>query len=151
MKRHTQVSKYEQQANRFLARHSVNLDIKLAEDQGPPPWQNKGDYGRKYNIKITQVAREGSVEFPFWGSIHMRDEGTHPTAYDVLACLSSDLYFEPTEFNVAPLPADSLIEEGLDPSDFDMSFEQAKRAEEFSDELRAFFTEDEQKALSEIS
>lgn len=146
------LSKYDQQANRFLAQHSVNVDIKLAQHQTAPPWDDRGHgHGRKYDITITQVARDGQVEFPFWGSIKMREEGTHPTAYDILACISSDLYFESTEFNVAPLPKEALLEEGLDPKDYDLSYEQAKRAEDFSDELRSFFTEKEQEALGEIS
>ena len=150
MKR-TKMNQYDQQANRFLARYSVNVDIKLAESQSPPPWNTKHGHGRKYNITITQVARDEMVQFEFWGSIKMREEGSHPTAYDILACASSDMHYDHGGFSVAPLPKEALLAEGYDPKDYDLSYEQGERAEEFSKELLNFFSEEEQLVLVEIS
>lgn len=104
------MNEYDEQAQKFLRIHKVKLDIKKAEIQQPAPW-SEGQSGYKYDITMT--TSRGAYRFPFWDSIHNRQTGKRPTAYDVLACLdvwegSIDEFVD--EFGYAEQPTSKTID-----------------------------------------
>lgn len=88
-----------------------------------------------YHPKITCPCCNGC------GSVKT-EEIKHPSAYDVLACISGDAY-TPETF------ADFCAEYGYE-SDSIKALQQFRRCDRFAKRLRAFFTESELQELSEI-
>ena len=165
------MSKYEAQARRFLVRFNLRLDVK--EGNGKcPVWdakkckQGQHEHGQHYEVTLQRLrfktimlsetgmcpnghkdclsarcyldkGRPSNLVFDFWGSIHDAEEGKAPSAYDVLACIGGDIQTSED--------ADEVAEDmgGMKPS-------QAFACVEWGKKLRAFFTTEEQEAVSEI-
>lgn len=145
---------YVNQANAFLERFGIVCKIREAIPQSAPAWAADGEkHGVKYWVVLTRHGKQ--VAFPFWGSIADRKEielareqrrndfKWRPTAYDVLACISSDQHCPETfgEF---------CAEFGYN-SDSRKALAQFKRCRKFAKQLQAFFDTDEMReALAEI-
>ncbi len=138
---------YEEQAQAFLKRYNLTLRIRRGPDKCPPWDSASHTHGDQYLVTIASTpARRGrnpenpgamSVSFPFWNSLNDKAEGQSPSAYDILACVSSDAS--------SPTDADEVAAEfgEIKPS---IAFAVAERAKE----LKAFFTNLELGALAEI-
>lgn len=137
------MSDYEAQANKFLA--DYGFTFRAAYQGGKCPlWCDGGCcHGDQYRVtlKRTGDARK-SVSFDFWNSLNDSQQGKTPSAYDVLACISSD-YYTPDTFE------DFCSNYGYD-EDSRKAEQSFKAADKFARKLRAFFTEAEATALSEI-
>lgn len=97
--------------------------------------------GHHYRVTLSAPGRK-RVTFDFWDSISAAEKGTTPTAYDVLACLSGDVYYPDTFEEYC----DTF---GENPDS--LKARQAwKRCHSFAKRLRAFFTSAELGQLSEI-
>jgi hypothetical protein len=135
------MSEYEAQANEFL--NKFGLSFKAAWKGGDAPaWAKDGrPHGDKYRVTIKRKGGR-SVSFDFWNSFHDTQLGIPPTAYGVLACISGDIHCPDT------------FEDFCDEYCYDEDSRNAERifkaASAFMRKLRAFFTEDEIEALSEI-
>lgn len=140
----TTASTYDQQAIEFLNTHGLTCDIKLAPKQTPPNWCNPGEqHGTRYRVALSHPDR-ATLRFDFWGSIADAAKGEDPTAYDVLACISSDVHC-PETFE------DFCGEYGYD-EDSRKAEQTFHRCYKFGQQLRAFFPEGaERDALSEIN
>jgi hypothetical protein len=143
------MSEYTKQANDFLTKHQLEFTAEPAGSM-PPPWhepptfRTKYPHGLRYAITIKRVGRGhcSPISFDFWGSINDREKKKQPTAYDVLACISSDV-------NCPETFEDFCSEYGYD-EDSRKAFAQFETCAEFGKKLRAFFTEDEREELAEI-
>jgi len=137
---------YQEQAQAFLDRFGIQFQ---ATELGniAPPWADKGQpHGLKYKVTLSRGDKGVNyqeVSFPFWNSQKAKEEGEEPTPYDVLACVSSDIYCPDT------------FEEFCSEYGYDTDSRKAeatfKRCNEFAQKLRGFFaSEEEREALSEI-
>lgn len=136
---------YDEQAAAFLADHGLTFTIEPHADPQPPAWLERPDedHGDHFAVTLTREDdMDTTLTFDFWGSINDRNHGNTPSAYDVLACISSDFYC-PDNFE------DFCAEYGCD-EDSRRAFALFERCADFAAKLRAFFTEDEAAALSEI-
>lgn len=93
-------------------------------------------------VKAARATAGDRLVFDFWGSQNDAATGRQPSAYDVLACISSDAY-TPETFE------DFCAEYGYE-ADSIKALQTFRRADRFAKRLRAFFTEAELEALSEI-
>ena len=154
---------YQQEAQAFLDRFGLKVRAVLKGDRCPP-WtgSTKADHagcprgecndvhGDRYRVTISRrgdyMGNQGltpkRIAFDFWNSLNACQKGEEPTAYDVLACISSDVYC-PETFE------DFCGEYGYE-QDSRKAFAVFKRCATFAEKLRAFLTEDEQEALAEI-
>ena len=138
---------YEQQAEAFLTKHHLKFTICKAKPQTAPLWIDKDDprgnpnHGIKYQVSIWHPSRP-TLRFPFWGSIHDKEKGITPNAYDVLACISGDT-------NTPDAFKDFCSEYGYD-EDSRKAEATWKRCLEFSRLLQHFFTKEELSELKEI-
>ncbi len=159
----TESTDYNKQANDFLTEHHLTLDTAFKGDKCPPWRKGKPTsrdacpecgsvHGDLYRVTIRRPTHDAvwsngepgprSLSFNFWGSYADQQDGNRPSAYDVLACISSEVYC-PESF-------------GLFCSDFgyDQDSRQAeatfKRCAAFAVKLGAFFSESELEALAEI-
>ena len=130
---------HEDQAEEFLRSNGLTLRCTLS-DSKTPAW-NDDHAGHHYRVTISR-ARAGRLTFDFWDSVANADAGRSPTAYDVLAAISSDAY-TPDTF------ADFCSEYGYD-SDSITAKQTFTRASRFAARLRAFFSADELEQLSAI-
>ena len=135
-------SDYENQAKEFLYRFGLSFMADISDNQSCPPWGaekpcNHLTHGRKYNIGFMRRFDQPSLEFNFWGSKHDQEDGKHPTAYDVLSCISSDAS-QPED------PDEVYAEYG------NMKPSQCIAIAEFSKKLKQFFSKEELEALAEI-
>lgn len=134
------MDEYETKAKGFLRKFGLDLKVVFQGDKCPP-WKVPCDHmhGDRYRIIIS--AKDGrapkSISFDFWGSVNDMQAGKAPTAYSVLACISSEAN-SPTD------PDEVYREFG------DMPPSQAVRVADFAKRLQAFFTAKELEALSEI-
>ncbi len=135
-------TEYEAQARRFL--ETNNLTIKTAfKGDKCPHWDNsKHIHGDRYRVTIKRIyniwnGQPHSISFDFWNSLHDKESGNKPTAYDVLACISSDAYM-PTN------PDEVVAELG------EMKPSQAIATANFAKKLQSFFTKEELEQLSKI-
>ena len=138
---------YEMQAEQFLKRYNLTLQIRRGPDKCPPWDDNSHTHGDQHLVTIRSApARRGrnpenpgamSVSFPFWNSLNDKASGKNPSDYNILACVSSDAH--------SPTDPDEVADEfgEIKPS---TAFAVAERAKE----LQAFFTEQELDALAEI-
>lgn len=135
------MSAYEAQANKFLA--DFGLALKAARVNKKRPAWVKGDEEHGDHYRVTIKRHDGpSITFDFWGSINDRKSGREISPYDVLACISSDLYC-PDDFR------DFCSEYGYD-EDSRTALATFDRASAFAKKLRDFFSDREQERLSEI-
>jgi hypothetical protein len=156
-------SEYDEQAEGFLTRFGLTFKPTLKGDRCPPWDDGKHIHGHRYRVTIkrgkdspcicddenrspSECSRHSggkSLSFDFWNSLNDVQTRRGLTAYSVLAALSSDAYC-PDNFE------DFCSEYGYE-QDSRKAFSTFKRASRFSDQIKAFFTEDELEALSEIS
>lgn len=140
---------YDIQAEKFLADNGLKLRITLS-DSKEAPWEVAGHH---YRVTLSRNApqwRGGPqdnfqpkrVVFDFWGSHRDMQTGEEPSAYDVLACIGSDIH---TPETFEEFCADYGYE-----SDSIKALQTFRRADRFAKRLRAFFTDSEVKQLSEI-
>ena len=143
----TEISEYEKQACDFLHRNRITIAIVLSGTK-TAPWDSGADDGvsdSRNHYKVTlQKGRTGSkrLTFDFWGSQADKEKGQDPTAYDVLACISSDGQC-PETFR------DFCADYGYD-QDSRKAEQSFRKCSAFAKKLRAFFTEEEIEQLSEI-
>jgi len=139
------MSEYEKQAQEFLAKYNIKFKADY-RDATCPPWEKdeketKHIHGDRW--RITLQARGKQIGFDFWNSFNDSQSGKDPTAYDALACISSDVHCPET------------FEEFCGDYGYDTDSRKAEktfqRVSAFSRKLRSFFTDDEIEALSEIS
>lgn len=129
-------NEYDKQATEFLAKYGLAMRITLS-DSKPANWEPAG-----HHYRVT-LSRKGSrLAFDFWGSVNDMQKGEDPSEYDVLACISGEVY-TPDTFE------EFCLEYGGD-EDSIKTRQTFIRANRFAKSLRAFFTEEELSALSEI-
>ena len=141
----TEKNQYDEQAEKFLTDCGLTFKATRAKTQTTPPWDIPGERsGLRYWITIARAGKgtRGRLSFPFWDSIAAREAGTTPRAYDVLACISGDI-FTPETFSEFCAEYDYS-------EDSRKGFATFKRCDRFARRLRAFFSEDEQEQLAEI-
>jgi len=149
-------SEYDIQAEQFLLKHGIKCRITLS-DSKPAHWEPAGHHYRvtlsraadapeRYQMPVDgfpQPMRPNRLAFDFWGSVADMRAGNEPTPYDVLSCLSSDV-------NCPETFADYCSEFDAD-ADSIKALQTFKRCASFGKRLRAFFTTEEQEALSQIN
>ena len=135
---------YEAQAQEFLDRFGFTIRAAFKGDRCPP-WEQSGCvHGDRYRITIrrTELAAQNmepkSISFDFWNSQSDMLAGKRPTAYDVLACISSE--------GSGPTDPDEVAEEFAD-----LKPSQAIAIARFARRLQDFLTPDEADALAEIN
>jgi hypothetical protein len=134
---------YDAQAKDFLDRNRLYLTVKFKSNDCPPWEEDHCIHGDEYTVTLRRhTGRPESISFSFWNSQHDMQEGKSPTAYNVLACISSDIY-TPETFE------EFCAEYGYD-ADSRKAEKTFKRADRLARRLRAFFHEDEREQLSEI-
>lgn len=79
---------YEKQAVDFLTETNTRLTIKPATRPKSPQWD--GPHGLHYRVTVSRNGQR--IAFDFWDSFAAKERGTVPTPYDVLACVSGDIY-----------------------------------------------------------
>jgi hypothetical protein len=152
-------SEYDERAEGFLSRFNLTLKTAHKGDRCPPWDDDKHIHGDRYRVTIRRGKCQHdsrsmfpvictcdcpkSIGFDFWNSLNDVQTRRGLTAYSVLAALSSDAHC-PDDFE------DFCSEYGYE-QDSRKAFSTFKRASRFSDQIKAFFTEDELEALSEIS
>lgn len=102
----TTTSNYNAQAKSFLTKWGIEFSVKRGTDACPPSCDGKHVHGDQYRVTLKRRKSNGvhgeqcectnccpfvRLTFPFWNSQHDSLAGNEPTAYDVLACISSDL------------------------------------------------------------
>ena len=146
----TSMSEYEQKGEEFLSKHGLKFRATCKGDKCPP-W-NEGNHERAscscgavhgdfYRITISRKGG-GRLSFDFWNSQKDMYDGKHPTAYNVLACISSDAYC-PDNFE------DFCGEYGYE-QDSRRAFATFKRCATFAERIQAFLSEEELKDLGTI-
>ena len=152
----TETTEYDKQAQTFLDTHGMTIRITHKGDRCPP-WRDGRTasrfgacaccgtvHGDRYRVTICEPGSgRGRLAFDFWGSYADRQNAEHPTAYDVLACISGDAY-APDTF------AEFCCAYGYD-EDSRGSFATFKRVDRFAGRLREFFTDEEREELAEIN
>jgi hypothetical protein len=122
-------------ADEFLTRNGIALQI-VPGARGVCSWQPSG---RGYRVTLSADGR--AVSFDFWGSINDKRAGRDPSAYDILACVSSDI--------TTPSTFKGFRSEfgGEDTSEARETF---KRCHDHAVKLRAFFKRSERAELEAI-
>ena len=143
------MSEYEKRAEEFLRRNKLRMTITKVP-YTPPVWEEEENKGcrNKYRVGIHRPLKSGydgtprRIGFNFWGSINDAEKGIHPSSYNVLACISGDVYCPDTfeEF---------CSEYGYD-EDSRKAWKIFKKAGRFAEKLRLFFSEQELEKLQEI-
>lgn len=147
-------TEYDQQAEHFLSSNGIKFRATLS-DSKTPAWSDNGKHGHHYRVTLSkpQAPQTGErlcsapcstrLTFDFWGSIADAEKGIQTVRpYDVLSCISSDVY-TPATF------ADWCSEYG-DSEDSIKALQMFRRCSAFAKRLRAFFTEAELEQLNEI-
>lgn len=141
-----QTTDYEKQAQDFLDRFGIKFRTTLA-DSKPASFE---PHGHHYRVTLSKGERGQGVKFgqrvtfDFWGSQHDQAAGRRElSAYDVLACISGDVYC-PETFE------DFCSEYGYE-TDSIKALQTFNRASRFAKRLRAFFSKEEREILSEIN
>ena len=125
----------EFQAKRFLDETGVTMRITLS-DSKPAPWETAG-----HHYRVTLSRKEQRLAFDYWGSKADAEKKKAPTECDILTCITSDIHTPETL-------ADFCSEFCGDPDS--IKTQQAfVRASRFAKNLRAFFSEQEVRDLSE--
>lgn len=137
-------NQYDEQAEKFLTDFGLTFKATRSGDT-PPPWCEPGERsGFRYWVTIARAGKgtRARLSFPFWDSVAAREAETTPRAYDVLACISGDI-FTPETFSEFCAEYDYS-------EDSRKGFATFKRCDRFARRLRALFTEQEQERLAEI-
>lgn len=160
------VNEYDRQAQTFLTSHGIKLRATLSNSK-VAPWAGE-ETGERSHWRVTlsssnqqcpichqtsqdefcqdciarNVKNSRRLVFDFWGSIKDAEDGKEPTAYDILACISSDAY-TPETF------AEFCGEFGYE-ADSIKALQTFRRVSNFAKRLREFFTTAELEALSGI-
>ena len=154
-----QTTDYEKQATDFLAKHGIKFRCTLS-DSKVSPWRcesanaaNRREGKRTidphhYRVTLSK-GRKGKyalppprITFDFWGSSNDAEKGIDPTAYDVLACISSDSHCADTFKDWCADMGES--------EDSIKALQTFRRCHAFAKRLQAFFTQDELGALRDI-
>ena len=133
---------YDKQATDFLEKYTIRFTARPGTDKAPP-WAELGKaHGKQWRIRLSGQTSDGlrAVTFPFWNSINAKEEP--PSAYTVLACISSDV-------NCPETFADFCSGYGYD-EDSRKAEQTFKRCRALAEKLQAFFTEQEKTDLQEI-
>ena len=147
------MSEYDDKAEAFLAKFALKVRT-VHHGDCCPKWDSTQErsghrgcpqygtiHGDRYRVTISRKGG-GRVSFDFWNSLSAQQSGEDVTAYDVLACISSKAYC-PDSFE------DFCGEYGYE-QDSRKALATFKRCAAFAERLRAFFSEDELEALSDI-
>jgi len=138
---------YQKQAKEFLSNTGTVFSVIEAVPQKKPLWGKEGKkHGMHYSVTLEN--KRGKYVFDYWGSIADAEkirfgEGkkVKPSAYDVLACLSTDYDDNFDDFcDSFGYSSDSIMALA--------TFEAVKR-EELG--LRRIFTSEEMEKLAEIN
>lgn len=129
------MNEYHVKAQRFCSRYGIKVSIAEHDNQTCPPWEDgKCIHGFKYRVRLRNRRGE-SWTFPFWGSLHMSQNGEEPTAYDVLSCID---------------PRGEQTADEVHAEFGDMRPSQAENVAKFNRRAAEFFTDDEADALAEV-
>lgn len=126
------MTEYEELAYKFLTKYKIKMTITLLGNR-PARWTPHGLCYQVTMRKFTPTNKQCS--FRFWDSLANKEQEEFPTAYDILACLSSEISFDD--------PEDIVEELGGTLTD-------AKITARFAKKLQKFFTPQEQIDLSYI-
>ncbi len=132
------------QAEEFLERHGIKARITLSNSK-PAPWVPAGNHYRVTlyaGVALTYDNPLRRLVFDFWGSAHDADEHKHPSTYQILSCIGSDIH-TPDTFE------DYCAEYG-ESADSLKALQTFRKCARFARRLREFFTESERKELAEI-
>ena len=153
------MSKYDDKAQAFLDEHDLRLRTMQRGDRCPGSWihipmigrngvfpflswcDGTCSHGDRYRVTISRKGG-GRLGFDFWNSVKDVQNGKEPTAYDVLACISGDV-FCPETFK------DFCGEYGYD-KDSRKALTTFPLVDRFARRLRKFFNEAERNELGEI-
>jgi len=154
----TIATEYDQQAEDFLAQNAIGFRAKHRGDKCPkwggyePKPRHGGEcrqcgtiHGDRYRVTLWRIGwggPGGTVSFDFWDSHKNASDGKALTAYEVLACISSDVHC-PETFD------DFCAEYGYE-EDSRKAHKIFKRSSLFAGRLRAFFDDAEIESLQEI-
>lgn len=161
----TETNQYEQQAAEFLTKNALKFRATLS-DTKTPAWAKAGaEHGHHYRVTISRCnAQETTLRnpraysldgkpgvfvtknrlvFDFWGSVADARANRHPSAQDVLSCISSDAH-TPDSFE------EFCSEYGYE-HDSIKALQTFRRHSAFAKRLKAFFTASELEQLSEIN
>ena len=136
-------TQYEEQAETFLKTYGLRFVATAALVNRQPPWADTAErHGKEWTISLSGKTETGlrRITFPFWNSINAGAE--EPSAYDVLACISSDV--------TCPQTFKEFCSEYGYEEDSHKAEATFKRCKRLSDKLQAFFTAQEIEALQEI-
>lgn len=155
---------YEKQAQDFLDRFAIKFRCTLS-DSKVAPWNDdlakprhhyrvtlskggKWEYAGHAQVlgrtqRMHRVTKSARITFDFFGSIADAEKGEHPTACDVLACLSGDVYCLET--------FKEFCSEFGESEDSIKALQTFRRCLAFSKRLKSFFTAEEIEALSKIN
>ena len=131
---------YDQHAEDFLREFNLALKVVL-KGEGCLSWDHKDGckHGDHYRVTVKDKTHKQSLSFDFcWGSIKDMGEQKAPSAYDILACLSSEVSYSTD-------PGEVAGEFGRD-----MMPSQAITVARFARKLQNFFTVEQQEALAGI-
>ncbi len=144
-----QTTDYQKQAEDFLTKHGIKFRATLSDSKSPAWAKEDGERsGHHYRVTLSHAAHHANssrkrLVFDFWGSIADAEKGiTTITAYDVLACISSDVHCAATF-------EDFCVEFGYE-TDSIKALQTFRRCSAFGKRLRAFFTQAEIEQLQEI-
>ena len=145
----TELSEYDKQAETFLSKHGLKFRATLS-DTKTPAWKEAGERcGHHYRVTLSQDRKATGIDrparklvFDYWGSIRDAETRREPSAYDVLACISGDVYY-PESFE------DFCAEYGYN-EDSIKALQTFRRCSAFAKRLQAFFTEAEIEELQQI-
>ena len=132
------------QAEEFLERHGIKARITLSNSK-PAPWVPAGNHYRVTlyaGVSLTYDNPLRRLVFDFWGSAHDADEHKHPSIYQILSCIGSDIH-TPDTFE------DYCAEYG-ESADSLKALQTFRKCARFARRMREFFTESERKELAEI-
>ena len=134
------MSEYDQQAEEFLKEHNLGFGATYKECGR----YFEGDTAERniYRIRIRRNNNGHSITFNFGQSIADTENWEKPTAYSVLACLSSDITC-PYDFE------EFCGEYGYD-EDSRTAERIFKKTSKFAERLNNFFREGEKEDLAEI-
>ena len=136
-------SEYETKAEAFLTRFGLKFRATFKGDRCPEWCDGACNHGDRYRVTFWRSNRRPRrISFHFWNSVNDMQTGHNPSAYDVLACISGDVYC-PDTFD------EFCGEYGYDP-DSRKGHATFKRVRAFSRRLQAFFSDEEREALAEI-
>lgn len=143
-------TQYDEQASQFISSFGLKLRMTLS-DSKTAPWGDD-EYHPHYRVTLSRASGwnakklfvhcSGRLTFDFFGSINDGKNGTHPSEYDVLACISSDIH--------TPDTFEDFCAEYGESEDSRKALQTFRRADRFARRLRMFFTSEEIEALAEI-